>query len=137
VRKRRIVVGLRGRGDVCSCMIVCGLGMVSNSQLCRSLSDSNSLSFTLVHGSFIQCGRQNGVGQVFLRVLRFSPANILPPVLHTHLHLHVAVTRRTNTRSLGTSRLGLVLGPTIVSNLLMLFYISNNSARPFVCILVF
>jgi hypothetical protein len=43
------------------------------------------------------CGRQNGVGQVFLRVILFSPANILPPVLHNHLHLHVAVTRRTNT----------------------------------------
>jgi len=49
------------------------------------------------------CGRQNGVCY-FPRVLRFSPANILAKVLHTHLHVHVAVTRRTNTRSLGNSR---------------------------------
>jgi len=56
VQKHRIetlVVGLRGRRDVCSCMIVCELGMVSNSQLCHSLSDGNSLSFTLVQDSFI------------------------------------------------------------------------------------
>jgi hypothetical protein len=25
------------------------------------------------------------LGQVFLRVLRFSPANIIPPLLHIHL----------------------------------------------------
>jgi hypothetical protein len=31
-------------------------------------------------------------GQVFLRLLRFS---ITPPMLSTHLHLHVAVTRKT------------------------------------------
>lgn len=49
-------------------------------------------------------GRQNGVWQSFLRALRFSPASILPTMIHTYLHLHVAVTRRTKTRSLGTSR---------------------------------
>jgi branched-subunit amino acid transport protein len=27
------------------------------------------------------------LGQVFLRVLRFSPANIIPPLLHIHLSL--------------------------------------------------
>jgi hypothetical protein len=37
-----------------------------------------------------------------LRVLRFSPVTIFPSMLHTHLHLHVALTRRTNGRSLGT-----------------------------------
>ena len=31
--------------------------------------------------------------QVFLRVLRFSPVSSFPPKLHTHLRLHVAVTR--------------------------------------------
>jgi hypothetical protein len=25
-----------------------------------------------------------------------SPVSIIPPMLHTHLHLHVALTRRTN-----------------------------------------
>jgi hypothetical protein len=27
------------------------------------------------------------LGQVFLRVVPFSPVNIIPPKLHTHLHL--------------------------------------------------
>jgi hypothetical protein len=31
-----------------------------------------------------------------------SPVIIFPSMLHTHLHLHVALTRRTNGRSLGT-----------------------------------
>jgi len=40
--------------------------------------------------------------QAILRVLRFSPVTVFPSMLHTHLHLHVALTRRTNGRSLGT-----------------------------------
>ena len=39
--------------------------------------------------------------QVSLRVLKFSPV-IITPTLHTHFHLHVARTRRTNGVSLGT-----------------------------------
>ena len=35
------------------------------------------------------------LGQVFLRVLLFSPVNIIPPVLRTHLHLHFAPTEQT------------------------------------------
>ena len=31
------------------------------------------------------------LGQLFLRVLRFSTVSIVPPVLHAHLHLHVAL----------------------------------------------
>ena len=46
------------------------------------------------------CGGQSGTG--FLRALRCSPVYIIPPKLHTHLHLHVALTRKTNGRSLGT-----------------------------------
>jgi hypothetical protein len=42
------------------------------------------------------------LGQVFLRVLRVSPVNIIPPVIQTFLHLHVFLIRRTNGRSLGT-----------------------------------
>jgi hypothetical protein len=34
--------------------------------------------------------------------LRFSSVSIFPPTLHTCLHLHAALTRRTNGRSLGT-----------------------------------
>jgi hypothetical protein len=39
---------------------------------------------------------------VFLPVLRFAPVSIIPPMLHTHLHLHVPVARRKNGRSRGT-----------------------------------
>jgi hypothetical protein len=42
------------------------------------------------------------LGEVFLRVLRFHPLSIIPTALHIHLQLRVAVTRRTNGRSLGT-----------------------------------
>jgi hypothetical protein len=31
------------------------------------------------------CGGQSGTGAGFLRVLRFSPANIIPLLLHIHL----------------------------------------------------
>jgi hypothetical protein len=34
----------------------------------------------------------------------FSPISTIPPTLHTHLHLHVALTGRTNGPSLGTIR---------------------------------
>jgi hypothetical protein len=42
--------------------------------------------------------------QVFLRVLRFSPARISPPMLHTHLHLNTTFIRRLSGRSLGPLR---------------------------------
>jgi len=48
------------------------------------------------------CSGQVGLGQIFLRVLLFSPVIIIPFMLHTHLYMHVAVKRRTNGRSLGT-----------------------------------
>jgi hypothetical protein len=43
------------------------------------------------------------LGQAFLRVPRLSPSSIILPTLHTHNHLHlqIALTRRTNGRSLG------------------------------------
>ena len=41
--------------------------------------------------------------QVFLGILRVSPVSILPPVLHTHLPLRVALARPTNGRSAGFS----------------------------------
>jgi hypothetical protein len=40
--------------------------------------------------------------QALLLVLWFPTVNIIPPVLHTLFHLHVAVTRRKNKRSLDT-----------------------------------
>ena len=36
------------------------------------------------------------MGQVYFQALRCSPANIIPPVLPTYLHPHVARTRRPN-----------------------------------------
>jgi hypothetical protein len=42
------------------------------------------------------------LGQVFLRVLRFSFVSIFSPMLRTHLHLHAVRNRRTNVRSVGT-----------------------------------
>ena len=40
--------------------------------------------------------------EAFLRELRLSPVNIIPPMLHTGLHQQVALIGRTNGRSLGT-----------------------------------
>jgi hypothetical protein len=42
------------------------------------------------------------LGQVFLRVLLAFPVSIIPAILDTRLHPKVALTRRTNGRSLGT-----------------------------------
>ena len=42
------------------------------------------------------------LGQIYLPVLHFSPVSIIPPTLHNNLQLHVALTRRTNERILGT-----------------------------------
>jgi len=39
--------------------------------------------------------------EFFLPVLLFSPVSKIPPTPHTHLHLHVALVRRTNAGSLG------------------------------------
>ena len=50
------------------------------------------------------------LGQVFLPVIRFSLVSIIPSVLHTFFHLHVALTRRTNGRSVVTSRKALLSG---------------------------
>jgi len=41
------------------------------------------------------------VGQVFLRVLRFSPVTVCPPLLCPHIHLHTTRMRRTSGRNLG------------------------------------
>jgi hypothetical protein len=42
------------------------------------------------------------LGQIFLIVLRISPVSIISPVLHTHFHIHVALTSRTARRSVKT-----------------------------------
>jgi hypothetical protein len=42
------------------------------------------------------------LGMVFLRIFRFLPFSIIPPMLHTHVYLRVALMRRTNWRRLGS-----------------------------------
>jgi len=54
----------------------------------------------LVHVRFVV--HNVALGQVSLPVFHFSPVSVIPPTLHTSLHLHVALTGRTNGRSLGT-----------------------------------
>jgi len=48
------------------------------------------------------CGVQSGTGISFSPSTSVSPVSIIPPMFHTYLHLHVALTRRTNRRSLET-----------------------------------
>jgi len=50
------------------------------------------------------------LGEVFLPVLRFSPVYGFPPMLNTHLHLHGAVTRKTNGRNLEIVQKAMLLG---------------------------
>jgi hypothetical protein len=53
------------------------------------------------------------LGLIILRTLRFTPVSIIPPVLHTHLHLYSALTRRTTGRSLGTFQKSNVLSKIV------------------------
>jgi hypothetical protein len=41
-------------------------------------------------------------GQVFLRAFQFYPVTVIPQMLHSHLHLHTALTRKANGWNLGT-----------------------------------
>jgi hypothetical protein len=42
-------------------------------------------------------------GKGVLRVFRFSPVIVISPMVHIHLHVRVAPTKRTNGGSVGTS----------------------------------
>jgi hypothetical protein len=53
----------------------------------------------------------------FLRLLQFSPVSIIPPMLHTHLHLHVALNRRTNGQRLGTFQTAMFFGNRVASEI--------------------
>ena len=48
------------------------------------------------------CGKQNDTRRGSSPSISVPPVSIIPPILHTHLHLYVAVTRKTNGQSLGT-----------------------------------
>ena len=59
------------------------------------------------------------LGKFFLPVLLFHPVSIFPPMPHTRLHLHVALTRGINGRSLGTflnSNVVLEIGKDLIEN---------------------
>jgi len=47
--------------------------------------------------------------QALLRVLQLYPVSTIPPMLHPHLHLQTASTRRTSERSLGTFKIQTLL----------------------------
>ena len=48
------------------------------------------------------CRGQSGTDTLFLSSISIFPANIIPTMLHAHLHVHVALTGRINGRNLGT-----------------------------------
>jgi len=55
---------------------------------------------TSVHVRFVVDNM--ALGQVFLRIIRVSLVDIIPPMLHARLNLHVALVGRTNGDSPGT-----------------------------------
>lgn len=48
------------------------------------------------------CDGRSGRGPGFAHSTLVSPCQIIPPTLHTHLHMHAALARRTKGWSLGT-----------------------------------
>jgi hypothetical protein len=59
---------------------------------------------------------QVALQKVFLQVLRFLPVNIIPPTLHTHLHLHV------------TLFVVVVKGPAVMKMIRFFFIVPSNGA---------
>ena len=81
---------------------------VYNAARTKSLKIRNSSYFHLGGPGLIQGQSVRDImvdkvamGPDFLRVLRLYPVRIIPPMFHTHLHLHLALHRMTNGRSLG------------------------------------
>ena len=56
------------------------------------------------------CGGQSGTWTGLLPAFQISPANTIPSMFHSHLHLHVAHTRRINGRCLGTFQKAMLFG---------------------------
>ena len=77
------------------------------SSRCRPGFDPRSVHMRVVVGEV-------ALGQVFLRVLWSSRVSIIPPTLHNHLHLHVALTTETNRWSPGTFQKSKALSETEV-----------------------
>ena len=55
------------------------------------------------------CGGRSASGSGFSPSTSVTPVSIIPPTLHAHLHLLVALTRRTNGRDLGTFQKAMLL----------------------------
>ena len=63
------------------------------------------------------CGGGDGPAAGFLlQVFPFFTVRIIPKVFHTHLHLHVALTRRTKARSSEPSKMHCVFGNRVTLN---------------------
>ena len=73
---------------------------------CRSLTEEARVWFQVSPCKI--CGVQTGTGTAFPPRLRFCPVCIIPPLLHTLLCIHVALTGRTNGRSLGTLKKAMI-----------------------------
>ena len=56
------------------------------------------------------CDGQSGTWTGLLPALQISPVNTIPSMFHSHLHLHVAPTRRANGRSLGAFQKAMPFG---------------------------
>jgi hypothetical protein len=59
------------------------------------------LSLLTFHG-FTAVPNKLTLGQVLHRVVRFSLVSTFPKILNVHIYPHVALTRKTNGRGLGT-----------------------------------
>lgn len=56
------------------------------------------------------CDGRIGMTVGFLWRLRLAPTSIIPPALHKHLPIPVALTRKTNGRGLGTTQKPILIG---------------------------
>jgi hypothetical protein len=50
------------------------------------------------------------LGQIFLPVLLFPPVSIIPPVLHTHFHLHAALNQKDKSAKPGNLQKAMLFG---------------------------
>ena len=64
------------------------------------LTEEKLLHSTSFHVRFVV--NKVALGQVYPQVLQFATASNIPVMFHIHLHLHTALTTKTNGRSLGT-----------------------------------
>jgi hypothetical protein len=72
---------------------------------CRMCTQNQHICFYDEDAACLLCGTHLIFNSgCFLSLTCFSPVSIIPPMLHTHLHLRVSLTRRINGRYLTTFR---------------------------------